>query len=251
MNPVTVQQAVRLAREIVRRTRGIRNVEVVIAPPSVFLSDVKGQLSNVELGAQDVFWEKSGAYTGEISPSMLKSSRVKYVIVGHSERRALGETERQINKKMKAVLKTGLKVILCVGEPWEVRKKGFIAAKNFVRNQLRKDLKGIGNWKLPLGPELGIEGEIGNLLIAYEPIWAIGTGRSDKPKDTVEMIRFIKKTLYPNPYTLTPKVLYGGSVTAKNAKSFLEQEEIGGALVGGASLRAGEFGKIVKIASRF
>ena len=163
-----------------------------------------------------------------------------YVIIGHSERRRwLHETDQMINKKVLAALRAKLKVILCVGEPLSVRKKGLQAAKNFVKNQLQKDLKNIYNLK----PKTH------NLIIAYEPIWAIGTGKPDDPAETAEMSRFIKEYLKPKTYNLKPKVLYGGSVTSLNIGRILEYNEIDGALVGGASLKANEFKKIIQCKS--
>jgi len=230
MNPSSVSAAVRLAAKTEKGALKSGN-DIVVAPPFPFLLSVKKVLKKAKLGAQDDFWENQGAYTGEISPAMLKSSGVKYVIVGHSERRRLGETDDAINKKIKASLKAGLKPILCVGESLEVRKKGLTAAKNFVKSQLKKDLKGLPR--------------PGGIIVAYEPIWAIGTGKSDKPQDTVEMAIFIKGIAGSK-----AKILYGGSVTSKNAKNFLQYKEIDGALVGGASLKAGEFNKIINSANK-
>ena len=224
MNPDSASEAVSLAKGTEKGISKSGN-EIVIAPPFPFLAVVKKVIKHAKLGAQDDFWENKGAHTGEVSPAMLKNSGVKYVIIGHSERRWLGETDEMINKKMKATLKAGLKPILCVGEHLETRKKGLAAAKNFVKTQLKNDLKGV-----PVG-----------MIIAYEPIWAIGSGKPDKPEETVEMARFIKSIAGSK-----AKVLYGGSVTSKNAKSFLQYNEIDGALVGGASLKAEEFNKIVE-----
>ena len=218
LNPTSEVEAIKLAK-----AEDFKNV--IIAPPFPFLKSVGGFIRNADLGAQDVFWKEEGAYTGEVSASQLKSLGVNYVIIGHFERRALGETDEIVNKKIKAALQAGLKIILCVGENWSIRRKGLAAAKKFVKNQLQKDLGGIKN-----------------LIVAYEPVWAIGTGKSDKPSETVEMVKFIKKIL-------NAKVLYGGSVNSKNAKSFLDKKEISGALVGGASLNAKEFKKIIRIAS--
>jgi len=230
MNPASPGQAWLLARN--EDFKG-----VVIAPPFPFLPLISKILRKAKAGAQDVFWAEGGAYTGEVSSRQLRSLGADYVIVGHSERRALGETDEIINKKVKAALGEGLKVILCVGEPWIIRQKGIAAAKTFVKNQLQKDLRGIRN------KELGIR----NLVIAYEPVWAIGTGRADKPKETVEMVSFIKQSLVIS-HKSPVRVLYGGSVTAKNAKHFLSQKDIDGALVGGASLRPEEFKKIIESA---
>ncbi len=237
MNPDSASEAVLLAKGIEKGISKPGN-EVVIAPPFPFLSAVKKVIKRAKLGAQDDFWENSGAHTGEVSPAMLKNSGVEYVIIGHSERRRLGETDEMINKKIKASLKAGLKAILCVGEPkrgtdlrfknYELRK-----AKNYVRMQLNKDLKGILKSKF-INPK--------SLIVAYEPIWAIGTGKSDKPEDTTEMAKFIKGKV-----GVRVPVLYGGSVTSQNAGSFLKYKEIDGALVGGASLKSEEFNKIINI----
>jgi len=140
----------------------------------------------------------------------------------------LGETDGVINKKVTAALKHGLKVILCVGEQWPVRKKGLAAARSFVKNQLGKDLKGVKN--------------SGNLIVAYEPVWAIGTGKNDAPENASNMAGFIKSN------THGVRVLYGGSVNGKNARSFAKAAKIDGLLVGGASLKSGEFGKIIQTA---
>jgi triosephosphate isomerase (TIM) len=232
MNPATEKEAVRLAR-----SEDFKNV--VIAPPFPYLSAVKRVLKKSALGAQDVFWEKDGAYTGGVSAGQLKKMGVKYVIIGHSERRSLGETDEIINKKVKTALKEGLKVILCVGEPKRGagnRKQELKKAKSYIRRQLQKDIKGISKNK----------DQMSNIIVAYEPIWAIGTGRADKPNKTVEMVEFIKRLMVIS-YKLRIKVLYGGSVKARNAARFLGQMEIDGALVGGASLKPAEFRKIVAV----
>jgi triosephosphate isomerase len=222
-----------------RNFRAPKNVEVVVCPPDVYLQSVKERLhKSVKLGAQDVFWAERGAYTGEISPTELKNFGVEYVLVGHSEKRKWDkETDETVNKKVLASLKFGLKPILCVGEPLAVHKKGIAAAKRFVRSQLEKDLKGLlpTVYRLPRA----------NLVIAYEPVWAIGTGRADKPEGAAEMAGYIKNllsTAYRLPH---PKVLYGGSVDGKNIGKFVKFKEMNGALVGGASLKINEFKKII------
>ena len=231
-NPNTFNQALVLAK-------GSDFKNAVIAPPYIYLQTISWALKKAALCAQDTFWEEDGPYTGEVTPSQLKSLKVKYVIIGHSERRELGETDEMINKKVKTALKAGLKVVLCVGEDWSTRRKGIAAAKRFVGDQLKQDLKLITN-KLMTN----------NLLIAYEPVWAISTskgGKPDTPKSSVEMINYIKKTLTTYYQLHTTKILYGGSVTPKNAKSFLSQPEIDGALIGGASLNPKSFKAIIKI----
>lgn len=229
MNPRTEAESLKLAK-----VSDFPNV--VVAPPFVFLDAAKNILRRADLGAQNVAAEKEGAETGEIAVSQLKALGVRYVIIGHSERRALGETDRLINRKIKIALENDLKAILCVGEPLTVRKRGLRAAQNFVGKQLLSDLRGVR--------------KSNNLLIAYEPIWAIGTGKSDNPAETVAMTIFIKKNLYSK-FKINTKLLYGGSVNAKNALAFLREGEINGALVGGASLKPAEFKKIVKIASQY
>lgn len=212
-----------------RSFRVSESAEVVVCPPLPYLKDF-GQNKNFKLGAQDVFWENvrsGGAYTGEVSAEILKKFGVEYVILGHSERRALGETDEVINKKLKTALAAGLKVILCVGESKEIKKRGGAAAKRFVNQELRVALPGVKKIFLK------------NITIAYEPIWAIGTGIPDKPEDAALMSLFIKKLL-------PVKVLYGGSVNSRNATRFLKAKEIDGALVGTASLNPKEFKKIVE-----
>jgi len=228
-NPATEKEAIELAKKT--DFEGI-----VIAPPFVFIKAVKKTLTRANLGAQNVFWG-GGAHTGEVSPAQLKGLGVSYVIIGHSEMRSIGETDEIINKKVLAALEAGLKTILCVGENASVRSSGIEAAKSFVKAQLVKDLVGIENFKL----------KIENLSVAYEPLWAIGTGNPDTPENAAEMSAFIKSLLTTN-YRLQTAVLYGGSVTGKNAAAFLSQKEIDGALVGGASLKPDDFSKIVEAA---
>lgn len=216
-----------------------KNVEVVICPPELNIKEFTNP--NYKLGAQNCFWANpkkgDGHYTGEISATLLKTAGVKYVIVGHSERRQyLKETNEQINQKVLAVLEAGLTPILCVGEPLEVRRSGFSSAKSYVGEQLKANLYGI---------RLANKKEI---VVAYEPIWAIGTGRADKPEETWQMADYIREFLSRKINSL--KVVYGGSVNSKNAGNFLNDPRIDGALVGGASLDPKEFLKIVKIAGK-
>lgn len=232
MNPNTFAKAEKLVKA---SAAGLRDgVKVVLCPPFVYLTGISQLLKaesyklKISLGAQDVFWEDKGAYTGEISPAMLKNSGVKYVIVGHSERRRLGETDEMVNKKLKAALKSGLKPILCVGEGRDVRRRGIAAAKNFVKRQLRNDLAGVKRVKSK------------NLIVAYEPVWAISTekgGHVDAPEDAAEMIQFIKSLLHTTYHIPHTNVLYGGSVTSASSASFLGRPEIDGVLVGGASIK--------------
>ena len=228
MNPGSLAEAVKLAKAI--DAKG-----VVICPPFPFLSEVKKYIKKAKLGAQNVFWENpapGGAYTGEVSATMLKKIGAEYVILGHSERRVyLNETDEIINKKLMTSLATGLKPVLCIGEPRAVRGKGISAAKKYVAGQLKKDLRGVH-----VAP-----------IIAYEPIWAIGTGKAEEPSAAAEMAGFIKSLLASAPYRLDTKVLYGGSVTSMNILRIISYRELDGALVGGASLKSQEFKKIIKL----
>jgi triosephosphate isomerase len=242
-NPSSESKAVALFAGIARAKR--KTISVVVCPPFIYLEKIAAQFrkisatgkKNFALGAQDVFWEEKGAFTGAVGPKMLRSLGVRYVIIGHSERRRyFKETDATINKKIKLALRDGLHVILCVGESQAVRKKGIAAAEKFVKNQLKKDLSGI------------VRGDLNKdkIIIAYEPIWAIGTGKNDTPADAVKMARFIKKTVNGGK-TKDLKVLYGGSANSKNIADFVQYKEVGGALVGGASLKTEEFGSMIKI----
>ena len=211
------------------------DVDVLICPPFTSLYPVILELKNssIKVGAQNMHFEDSGAYTGEVSPTILKNLGVEYVIIGHSERRQhFGETDQFINKKVKSALNHGLKPILCVGESLEQREEGI--EKETVRTQLIMDLEGI------------TEGE--KIVVAYEPIWAIGTGRTATSAQANEMSAFIRAVLGDifTKYTAQNIIIqYGGSVKASNAKEIMLQSDIDGALVGGASLKADEFIKII------
>lgn len=238
MNPSSFKEAEGLVRQILLVSKKAKS-EIVICPPFTWLTDFSHKYwKAVSFGAQNVFWETSGAYTGEISAEMLKNSKIEYVIIGHSERRQiLGETDEIINKKVLTALSAGLKVILCVGEDLKIRKRGKKAVQNFVGNQLKNDLKN----------SLSLISNLSSLIIAYEPIWAIGTGVSCDPKDALEMVKFIKLFLKTKNYKLKTSVLYGGSVNGKNIKDYLQYKEIDGALVGGASLKKDEIKTIIKL----
>jgi triosephosphate isomerase len=217
-------------------------VEVSIHPPFTALRSVQTVLEAddipIALGAQDVFWEPRGAYTGEISPLMLAKLNVSYVIVGHSERRQLfAETDEAVNKKVSAVLAAGMIPILCVGETLEEREAG--ATETRVLSQLRA---GLAN--------LGAE-DVARLVVAYEPIWAIGTGRTATPEDAQAVCAALRAAVATD-FGVAPaqamRIQYGGSVQLGNCQAVLAQPDIDGALVGGASLDPDEFGQIVGIA---
>ena len=231
----TVSEAVKLVKEMLPELEPIENVDRVICPPFISLAAVKELLkeSPVKLGAQNMYFEEKGAYTGEVSPLML-AELCRYVIIGHSERRQyFSETGEIVNKKVLAALKVNLKPILCIGEKLEENEAGQTEA--VVTGQLRSALD-------------GIEG-LSQLIIAYEPVWAIGTGRAASGKQANEIIGLIRDHIsrqYDKSVAQDLRILYGGSVTADNTAEFMQQPEIDGALVGGASLKADQFLSIVK-----
>jgi triosephosphate isomerase len=234
----TVGEAIELVNEMRSRLDEIDNVDKVICPPFISLATVKELIkgSSIKLGAQNIYFEEKGAYTGEISPLML-TELCEFVIIGHSERRQyFNETDEIINKKGQSALKVGLKPILCIGERLEQNEAGLTA--EVVTKQLRSALVGID--------------DLSKMIIAYEPIWAIGTGRAATGKQANNTIGFIRQTisqLYDQGIAQNVRILYGGSVTAANASDFVQQYEIDGALVGGASLKANEFLSIVRLTS--
>ncbi len=242
MNPETAEEALFLAKGIIDQLGEVQlpKVEVGIAPPFVFLEEIsKVAGDRILLGAQDVFWESKGAYTGEVSAEELKSVGVQFVIIGHSERRKMGETDEEVNRKVRKALKEGLRVILCVGEEKEMRNKGIDVAKRFVSGELEKGLE-------KTGTVLGKKTD--NLVIAYEPLWAISDKEGSEPatpEKAAEMISFIKKFLEIDGIAGGVKVLYGGSVDSENAGDFLKKEGIDGVLVGAASLDSEEFIRII------
>jgi triosephosphate isomerase (TIM) len=226
MNPSTLREAVSLAK-------ASDFDDVVVAPPFTFLEKVGNLLKKSELGAQDLFWEDKGAFTGEVSAKELKSVGVKYVIIGHSERRhKFDETDEMVAKKMKAAAENGLISVLCVGETAEEKDRG--EKEKVLERQLRIGLSQLSN----------VKGK--SLIVAYEPVWAIGTGNPESPESALETIRYIK-SMVSGKWSFTPKVLYGGSVNSKNLKNYLQYKEVDGALVGGASLKKDEIKKVVKI----
>ncbi|MCX6721300.1 MAG: triose-phosphate isomerase [Candidatus Staskawiczbacteria bacterium] len=223
MNPNSKKEAQELFDAV---KKGIKDVasEVVICPPDLFLSSLKGSA----LGAQNIFWEEKGAFTGEISAVMLKDLGVEYVIIGHSERRKyFGETDETVNKKIKKALEVGLKIIFCVGETAEEREQG--ETQEVLQRQIQQGLKDVV--------------DIDNINVAYEPVWAIGTGNNCSVEETKESIDFIRK--FVKPETI---IIYGGSVKSENSGAYIKQAGANGLLVGGASLDAEEFLKIVKSA---
>ncbi len=211
--------------------------EVILCVPftDLFYALLTAQNTNIKIGAQNMHWEESGAYTGEISGKMLKSIGVEYVIIGHSERRQyFNETDETVNKKIKKAFEVGLKPIVCIGETLEEREKG--KAKEIVTSQIRKALEGLTNV------------QVTETIIAYEPIWAIGTGKTATSEDANEMIQNIRQeisNIYGQKTADRVIIQYGGSVKSSNCKELFSTSDIDGALVGGASLKADEFARIV------
>ncbi len=234
----TSADAIALAKAVKEGTEGISGGEIVLAPPFTALNSVWETIrgSNVLLAAQNMFYEDKGAYTGEVSPGMLKDSGCAYVIIGHSERRKyFHETDETVNLKVKKSLSVGLKPIVCVGETEDEREKGI--TEFVVGIQVKKALNGID--------------KVDDIVIAYEPVWAIGTGKNATPIEAEEVHRFIRNIvgdIYGDVCKNT-RILYGGSVTSDNISELIDMEDIDGALVGGASLKSEGFIGIIKKAS--
>ncbi len=234
----TVDEAVEFVKRLTEKIDTLEDREVVIAPPFTALYPLKDLVSPswLSLSAQNCFWEEKGAYTGEISPVMLKDVGCSYTIVGHSERRQyFGEKNEDINKKLKALIKVGIRPIFCVGERLEEREAG----KTFevIKSQIDGGLDGLDSV------------DVAKVVIAYEPVWAIGTGKTASPQQAQEVHAFIREHLA----MLTNKsvaneirILYGGSVKPNNVDSLMSENDIDGALVGGASLEVDSFLRIVR-----
>ena len=234
----TMAEAEELVNLLKRELYTVEGVDIVLCPPFIALSEIADMLEagNIELGAQDMHWEAEGAYTGEVSPLMLKSAGCKYVIIGHSERRQFfAETNETVNKKVISALKNELIPIMCVGENLNEREKGITF--DIIRQQLESGLKGIS-------PE-----DVQKIIIAYEPVWAIGTGKVATAEQAQEAHKFIREWLekkYGANISEVIRIQYGGSVKPDNIAGLIEQEDIDGVLVGGASLKADSFSAIVK-----
>ena len=216
------------------------NCDVIICPPFTSLSEAASLIKNtvVKLGAQNMYFEENGAFTGEVSASMLKSVGCEYVILGHSERRTIfGEGDELINKKIKKALTSGLKPIFCVGETLQEREGNI--TKDVIKRQVTEGLKDIS------------ANDMDRIILAYEPVWAIGTGKTATPEQAEEVHAFIRdliKNLYSQSVAESLVIQYGGSVKPDNAKELLSQKDIDGALVGGACLKADSFIGIIKAA---
>jgi len=240
MAPDTPKIAKEIFSVIKRQASKLNKIEVVICPPSIYLgslADRAGKTTRLVIGAQDVFWENSGAFTGEISPDMIRFSGAKYVIVGHSERRALGETNEIVSQKVLAGIKSGLTVILCVGEG---ERDDHVRYLDVLKNQIRESLKSVK------------KSELNFVIIAYEPIWAISTAHKGAmlPTDLHEMVIFIRKVIsdiYGQEKAMALSVLYGGSIDDENVGDLVEKGQADGILVGHNSLNPEEFNRILKV----
>jgi len=233
-----ISEAIELTNGIKRSLFNEEALDIVLCPPFIALGDVAEILTdtNIHLGAQNCHWEEKGAFTGEVSPGMLKSVGCKYGIIGHSERRQyFNETNENVNKKLKSLLSAGVTPIMCVGEKLEEREAG--NAFKVVEDHLTGGLKGIS------------AADIVKTVIAYEPVWAIGTGKTATPEQAEEVHAFIRKKLeelYDNKTASKIRIQYGGSVKPENIKELMKKPNIDGALVGGASLKVDSFVNIVK-----
>jgi len=237
-----INEALDLVKDLRFKLADVDDVDIVVCPPFISINAVYQFLkgSNIKVGAQNCYFEKKGPFTGEISPSMLKDAGCQYVILGHSERRQIfKEADEFINKKIKAVLAEELFPIVCVGETLEEREKG--VTNDVIKKQVNGCLKNL------------TEEEVLKIIIAYEPVWAIGTGVNATPQQAEEVHKFIRGILlklYNKDVSESVRIQYGGSVKPDNISQLMAEEDIDGALVGGASLDAESFTKIVKFERR-
>jgi len=240
---LNLQESVALARAIADQTRDVETVDVLVGPPFTSIPKVKEAIGGdkILLAAQNMHWEDHGAYTGEVSPSMLLEAGCTHVILGHSERRSLfGETDEMVNRKAESAFKSGLTPIICIGETLEQREQNRTA--EVIEGQLRGSLKNFREKKaLPTAT-----------LLAYEPVWAIGTGRTATPEQAQEVHLQIRQWLareFDRNTAEAVRILYGGSVKPDNIKDLMAMPDVDGALVGGASLKASSFVPIVRFES--
>ena len=236
----TNAEAVQLAEAIKGKTTSIQKTQMIICPPATALTAVSSIVENtpIAVGAQNMYWESHGAFTGEISSEMIKSTGATYVIIGHSERRQFfHETDETVNKKVHFALQTKLNPIICIGESLEQREEEI--TKDVINDQLEGALRGISAEQML------------QIIIAYEPIWAIGTGKTATPEQAQDVHVFIRtklQSLYDAATSSSMILQYGGSVKPANAHDLLKQNDIDGALVGGACLEAESFSEIIKAA---
>jgi len=234
----TIPEAVAFINDLKPLVKDVAGVEIVVSPVFTALNSVCGAVegSRINVSAQDCYWEKEGAFTGEVSSELLKDAGCTHVIIGHSERRQyFGETDETVNKKVKSAIATGLTVLMCVGESLAERESGLTF--KVIEKQVRHGLSGID-----------AEG-IKNIVVAYEPVWAIGTGKTATDDQAQEVHAFIRKQiagLYSQKEAGAIRILYGGSVKPDNISGLMACSDIDGALVGGASLKAESFAAIIK-----
>lgn len=257
MNKGTASEAKALAQELVNAAGSAEGVEILVCPPYTALAAAQEVLSgsSIKLGAQDVFWKTSGAYTGQISPQMLKDLNVEYVIIGHSEARGrfgvpepdfddtilkhFGETDATVNRKARAALEAGICPIICVGETLNEREDE--QTDLVIREQMHGALNGLN------------ADQVANSVLAYEPVWAIGTGRSCDSSEADRVcgyLRFLVGEMYGSSTAESVRIQYGGSMKPDNAAELLGKPDIDGGLVGGASLKAPDFAAIIEAAAR-
>ncbi len=234
----TVKESVDFVKQLDEKFKGIQDREIVVCPSYLSIPAVSEALrfSNISVGAQDAHWENEGAFTGNVSPSVLKEIGVKFIILGHSEKRQYdAETDGKINRKLKNVLKNGLKAIVCVGETLQERETS--RTEKVIETQVQGCFEGISL------------GDLSQIVIAYEPVWAIGTGKTASPEQANEVHSYIR-SLIKNKFNSEAadylRIQYGGSVKPDNVKQLMAQKDIDGALVGGASLKADSFSAIVQ-----
>jgi len=233
----TNAEAMQLANQVRMKTTAIKNTGMIVCPPYTALAIIYEIIkdTSIALGAQDLYWEKEGAFTGAISAGMIKSTGATYVIIGHSERRQyFGDSDESVNKKIKAALDHGLKPIVCVGESLEQREADI--TKEVVSKQIKAAFDGL------------LDTDMTKIIIAYEPIWAIGTGKTASPEQAQEVHVVIRKLLdgmFGSEIAGRTIIQYGGSVKPDNAAALLSQDDIDGALVGGACLKADSFSEII------
>lgn len=235
------ESAREMLENLIPLVQDVKNVDIVIAPPFTALQEASiVNVTKIKLGAQNMYFEEKGAYTGEVSPIFLKSLEVAYVILGHSERRNIfGETDELINRKLKKALEMELKPIVCIGEHLKERKAG--KTEKIIENQMNGSFADLN------------KEDMMKIVIAYEPIWAIGTGETATPTQAAEVHKFIRELLkkkYNENVANSVRIQYGGSVKPHNALELFQKENIDGGLVGGASLEAESFAKIIKAAEK-
>jgi len=231
-------EALQTVADLLRLTEGVEGIEVVVAPSFTLLRSVSDALADspIATAGQDCFWEEQGAFTGEVSPVMLADAGCSHVIIGHSERRQhFGESDETVNKKLKAAIAAGLTAIVCIGETLEEREAG--TTYTVLERQVRNGLSGLS------------EAEVKRIILAYEPVWAIGTGRTasdDQAQEAHAFIRGLVAGIYSSAGAEAIRIVYGGSVKPGNIAGLMSRPDIDGALVGGASLEAESFAAVIR-----